>query len=79
MVAANRKCHDSSRRDVDGRRDYVAASGVYPPTKRRAYTRGPGHRPILEMLMESIDISEVLFEQRDHMGGSLWAPYRKSL
>jgi hypothetical protein len=36
----------------------VEASGIYLPTKRRAYTRGT----ILEMLMVSIDISEVLFE-----------------
>ena len=42
--------------------DYVEASGIYLPTKRRAYTRGPDHRPILEMLMVSIDVSEVLFE-----------------
>ena len=42
--------------------DYVEASGIYLPTKRRAYIRGPDHRPILEMLMVSIDISEVLFE-----------------
>ena len=42
--------------------DYVEANGIYLPTKRRAYTRGPDHRPILEMLMVSIDISEVLFE-----------------
>src|SRR3984893_4081796 len=42
--------------------DYVAADGVRLPTKRRAYTRGPGRRPILEMLMVSIDISAVQFE-----------------
>ena len=42
--------------------DYVEANGIYLPTKRRVYTRGPDHRPILEMLMVSIDISEVLFE-----------------
>ncbi len=41
--------------------DYVEANGIHLPTKRRAYTRGPDHRPILEMLMVSIDISEVLF------------------
>src|SRR5215813_3439099 len=41
--------------------DYVTANGVRLPTKRRAYTRGPDRRPILEMLMVSIDISEVLF------------------
>ena len=29
--------------------------------KRRAYTRGPGRLPILDMLMVSIDISEVSF------------------
>jgi hypothetical protein len=42
--------------------DYVAANGVHLPTKRRAYTRGPDRRPILEMLMVSIDISEVRYE-----------------
>jgi hypothetical protein len=41
--------------------DYVVAGGVCLPTKRRAYTRGPDRRPILEMLMVSIDISEVTF------------------
>jgi len=39
--------------------DYVTANGVRLPTKRRAYTRGPDRRPILDMLMVSIDISEV--------------------
>jgi hypothetical protein len=34
--------------------DYVEPNGIYLPTKRRAYTRGPDHRPILEMLMVSI-------------------------
>jgi hypothetical protein len=42
--------------------DYVVANGIRLPTKRRAYTRGPDRRPILEMLMVSIDISEVRFE-----------------
>jgi hypothetical protein len=42
--------------------DYVVANGIRLPTKRRAYTRGPDLRPILEMLMVSIDIKEVLFE-----------------
>lgn len=41
--------------------DYVVANGVRLPTKRRAYTRGPDRRPILEMLMVSIDISDVTF------------------
>ena len=42
--------------------DHVVANGIRLPTKRRAYTRGPDCRPILEMLMVSIDISEVRFE-----------------
>jgi hypothetical protein len=41
--------------------DYVGANGLRLPTKRRAYTRGPDRRPILEMLMVSIDISDVSF------------------
>src|SRR6202043_2638732 len=41
--------------------DYVQANGIRLPTKRRAYTRGPDRRPILEMLMVSIDISDVSF------------------
>jgi hypothetical protein len=42
--------------------DYVVANGIHLPSKRRAYTRGPDRRPILEMLMVSIDITEVRFE-----------------
>lgn len=42
--------------------DYVVANGIHLPTKRRAYTRGSDRRPIVEMLMVSIDISEVRFE-----------------
>lgn len=42
--------------------DYVVANGISLPTKRRAYTRGSDRRPILEMLMVSIDISEVHFQ-----------------
>jgi hypothetical protein len=41
--------------------DYIVADGIHLPTKRRAYTRGPGRRPILDMLMVSIDIKEVSF------------------
>jgi hypothetical protein len=40
---------------------YVKANGISLPTKRRAYTRGPDGQPILEMLMVSIDISDVRF------------------
>jgi hypothetical protein len=42
--------------------DCVVAGGIYLPTKRRAYTRGTDRQPILEMLMVSIDISEIRFE-----------------
>ena len=42
--------------------DYVIANGIHLPTKRRAYTRGGDRRPVLEMLMVAIDISEVCFE-----------------
>jgi len=41
--------------------NYAEANGVRLPTKRRAYTRGPDRRPILDMLMVSIDISDVSF------------------
>jgi hypothetical protein len=36
-------------------------NGMRLPSKRRAYTRGPDRRPILDMLMVSIDISDVAF------------------
>jgi hypothetical protein len=42
--------------------DYVTANGVRLPTRRRAYTRGPSRQPILEMLMVSIDLSEIRYE-----------------
>jgi hypothetical protein len=41
--------------------NYAEANGIRLPTKRRAYTRGPDRRPILQMLMVSIDISDVRF------------------
>ena len=41
--------------------EYTDANGMRLPSKRRAYTRGPDRRPILEMLMVSIDITEVSF------------------
>ena len=41
---------------------YVAADGIKLPTERRAYTRGPDRRPILDMLMVTIDISDARFE-----------------
>jgi hypothetical protein len=44
--------------------DYVDANGIRLPSKRRAYTRGPDRQPISEMLMVSIDISDVSFTLR---------------
>jgi hypothetical protein len=41
--------------------EYTEAGGIRLPSKRRAYTRGPDRRPILDMLMVSIDISDVVF------------------
>jgi hypothetical protein len=41
--------------------NYATVQGISLPTKRRAYTRGPDRRPILDMLMVSIDISDVVF------------------
>jgi hypothetical protein len=43
--------------------EYVVASCIRLPSKRRAYTRGQDRRPILEMLMVSIDFSEVQFQK----------------
>jgi hypothetical protein len=40
---------------------YAEVGGIRFPTRRRAYTRGPDRRPILDMLMVSIDISDVSF------------------
>src|SRR5499426_1199531 len=43
--------------------EYLVADGIHFPSKRRAYTRGPDRRPNIEMLMISIDISEVRFNR----------------
>lgn len=40
---------------------YAEVGGIRLPTRRRAYTRGPDRRPILDMLMVSIDIGDVSF------------------
>ena len=40
--------------------DYIEADGIRLPSKRRAYLRGPDHRPSLVLLV-SIDISDVRF------------------
>ena len=42
--------------------DYIEANGIRLPSKRRAYTRGSDRRPIQEMLMVSLDLSDVRFE-----------------
>lgn len=41
--------------------EYVVVNGIHLPSRRRAYTRGPDRRPILDMLMVSIDIGDVSF------------------
>jgi hypothetical protein len=41
--------------------EHTEAKGMRFPSKRRTYTRGPDRRAILEMLMVSIDPSEVAF------------------
>jgi hypothetical protein len=41
--------------------EYTEANGMRLPSRRRAYTRGADRRPILDMLMVSIDISDVAF------------------
>jgi hypothetical protein len=41
--------------------DYIEVQGMRLPSKRRAYTRGPDRRPIQDMLMVLINISEVNF------------------
>ena len=41
--------------------DYIEADGIRLPSKRRAYLRGPDHRPDLDVLLVSIDISDARF------------------
>jgi hypothetical protein len=40
---------------------YGQSGGIRLPTRRRAYPRGPDRRPVLDLLMVSIDISDVVF------------------
>jgi hypothetical protein len=42
--------------------DYTEANGIRLPTRRRAYARAPDRRPIRDLLLVSIDISDVRFE-----------------
>jgi hypothetical protein len=39
----------------------ITADGIRLPSRRLAYTRGPDRRPILDMLMVSMDIADVRF------------------
>ena len=39
--------------------DYIEADGIRLPSKRRAYLRGPDRKPNLDVLLVSIDISDV--------------------
>jgi len=41
--------------------DYIEVQGVRVPTRRRAYVRGPDNLPLTDLIMVSIDISEVAF------------------
>jgi len=41
--------------------DYVEADGIRLPARRGAYMRRTDRRPIIDMLMVSIDISNVSF------------------
>jgi hypothetical protein len=40
---------------------HVRVDGLVLPTRRRAYTRGPDGRPVLDMLMVWIDLTDVRF------------------
>jgi hypothetical protein len=40
---------------------HMRIEGIVLPTTRRAYTRGPDRRPVLDMLMVWIDLSEIRF------------------
>jgi hypothetical protein len=41
--------------------EHVTVAGITLPTRRRAYICGPDRQPILDMLMVSIDFSDVRF------------------
>jgi hypothetical protein len=41
--------------------DYIEADGIRLPSKRRAYLRGPDHKPNVDVLLVSIDIGGVRF------------------
>ena len=41
--------------------DIVEADGIRFPTKRRAYLRGPHMKPIHDLLLISLDLSNFMF------------------
>lgn len=41
--------------------DYVEADGIWLPTRRRAYMRGPDRRPITDLAMVAIDLGDLRF------------------
>jgi hypothetical protein len=41
--------------------DYIEVEGIRIPTRRRAYVRGPDNLPVTDLLMVSIDISNMSF------------------
>ncbi|MGF6905048.1 hypothetical protein [Paraburkholderia sp. GAS348] len=42
--------------------DYLEVEGLYFPTMRRAYLRGPDMNPVLDVLLVSIDLSNFRFD-----------------
>jgi hypothetical protein len=49
----------ASRRATDAR--IYRGGGIRLPSRRRTYTRGPDRRPIVDMRMVAIDVSDVAF------------------
>lgn len=41
--------------------DYIEANGIKLPSRRRAFAMGPDRRPIPELLMVAIDLSNVVY------------------
>jgi hypothetical protein len=40
---------------------FIEAQGLRLPSRRRAYLRGPDARPVHDMLLVAIDLSDVAF------------------
>jgi hypothetical protein len=41
--------------------DYIEADGIKLPSRRRAFAMGPGRRPVPELLMIAMDLSDVAY------------------